>query len=73
MTYEIEKNIPLPERNPNCGRSKYPLSRMEIGDSFLIPEFGGSKQPQMHSSAHRLGIKVSCRVTEEGLRVWRVK
>ena len=70
---KIDKDIPMPGRNPNCGKSKYPMKDMDIGDSFLIPENGPYFAASMHSLANRHGIKVSCRVTGEGLRVWRVK
>ena len=33
MSFNIEKNVPLPEKNV---RWKYPFDQMEVGDSFFV-------------------------------------
>jgi len=37
MTFEIEKNVPMPKESPNKGRPRiYPFPEMEVGDSFVV-------------------------------------
>lgn len=43
MKHEIEKGIPMPESAKLDFRQKYPLTKMEIGDSFIF-EFTSPKQ-----------------------------
>lgn len=75
--YKIEKDIPLTK-----SLNKYPLMNMEIGDSFLIP-FENRKAARLRQSylivaikkySRQIGIKAkyASRVSEEGLRVWRI-
>jgi len=35
MHYEIEKDVPMPEKNEI--KRKYPFQNMNKGDSFLVP------------------------------------
>lgn len=68
--YEIEKGIPV------FPRGKYPFSRMEIGDSFLVPaEDGGAKVRKVRSAAcefaRRKSVKFTCLSVNGGLRIWR--
>ena len=76
MTYKIEKNVPLYPTRPTRGINyKYPLGDMEIGDSFFVP---GSKHSTVNGpiQGFRLrnpGTKFSCRMTDDGIRVWRIK
>jgi hypothetical protein len=68
--YKIEKSIPLPKR-----ATKYPLEKMEVGDSFLINKYKHHNftyankwaikyQPEWKFYSSREG---------EGVRVWRIK
>ena len=43
--YEVEKGIEIPEHVPFhvTAKRKYPFLKMEIGDSFLVPETKGIK------------------------------
>jgi hypothetical protein len=69
MTYEIEKGIPIPSS------SRFPLDRMEVEDSFAIPE--------RHMEALRSAIRKFCaqnpgrkfttrREDRDTRRCWRV-
>jgi hypothetical protein len=65
--YTIEKGIPL----PNFG--EFPLDRLEIGDSFLIP---ACKQGALRHALRKLPKcdrdRFKTRKVREGRRVWRV-
>lgn len=72
MEYQIEKNVPIPDFVPRGARTAI-LSRMEVGDSFLVPNEDSRKvTPQFSAQAKRLGIQIICRNVEGGSRVWRV-
>jgi len=78
--FTIEKNIPLinPTYSRNKGDSKYPLSTMDIGDSFLIE---GSKDEakvyrnRLLSVINRVQKKsearFATRAVDGGIRIWR--
>jgi hypothetical protein len=77
MNYKIEKNIPVPTK-----KGMYPLSEMEIGDSFLIPfNIKPHKIQQRNVYCHLFmvikhnkqlaGRKCIVRVMGNGIRVWR--
>ena len=75
---KIEKNIPIPPSGR--GRCRiYPYHKMEIGDSFYIPEKKRSAQQSISGSfalfieKHKPDWKFTCRRWKDGLRVWRVK
>lgn len=74
--FTIEKKVPIPPRKSGRPReSKYPLVKLRIGDSFLVP-VGQFTRPQyvvtmVHALAKKIGIKVSTRSGAEGVRVWR--
>jgi hypothetical protein len=65
----IEKGIPLPAiTHP----SRWPFSRMEIGDSFFIPSSScKSLSSSAHEAAKRLNRKFTRRKVAGGIRVWR--
>lgn len=75
--YSIEKNVPMPLNNKAGRPSKYPLSKMKVGDSFLIPFSKNHDCTRSISvpylSASRLKIKITSRVEQKGVRVWRIK
>ena len=73
--FKIEKNVPIPPRRGR--RSKYPVANLKPGESFLVPN-GTFKKAQsvvstLYAAAKRNGVKVSVRVMDEGVRVWRTK
>lgn len=72
---KIEKNIPMPVRR---GReSKWPLDKMQIGDSFafLMKDRGSVRNAVSHRHVTKKGkIQFAVRkVNEKELRCWRVK
>jgi hypothetical protein len=80
---EIEKNIPyVPKQTIS---SKYPFSKMEIGDSFLV-DIGSMKYQYIFSSVNNcfknfkrhdekyLLWKISLRrIDDKHIRIWRVE
>lgn len=78
MLLEIEKGIEVP--SGRC-ETKYPFSRMEVGDSFFVPCAQAVKRKlQSNLGAYGLrcasnqksGQKFVTRQVEGGIRVWRV-
>lgn len=71
--FEIEKGIAKPE---NTGL--YPLSKMEVGDSFLVPcekKDNAKIRGRLASACIRKSIrdkKFSVRAVDGGLRCWRI-
>lgn len=71
--YKIEKNIPVAKLQPSG--SKYPFTKMEVGDSFFVK--GDLKKRQAVAVAvynYKLsnkGIGFCTRTNDEGIRVWR--
>jgi len=65
MNIDIEKNIPI----PNSG-VRDALSKMEVGDSFKIV---GVSSGYRYAIAKQIGIKITARKVDDGIRVWRVK
>lgn len=75
VSYKIEKNVPIPPRRGR--RSKYPVAELKTGESFLVPQ-GTFKKSQsvvstLYAAAKRAGVKVSVRIMDDGVRVWRTK
>lgn len=71
LEIEIESGIPIPN---GAGRppTKYPLSEMKIGQSFVIEDGPTTRNSIYHAARHKK-IKVTARKTADGmLRVWRV-
>lgn len=75
MTFDLEKNIPLPKISRAGHNSKYPFSIMEVGDSFFVPEKTAKAFTSTVAAAgKRLGDRrFACRTVEGGVRVWRIE
>jgi hypothetical protein len=83
MTFQIEKNIPIPKISAGRGRI-YPFPEMKVGDSFAVPitketSFSKSKNTAAVRSsaiayARKYGGKFSVKFdsTDEVIRCWRV-
>ena len=74
LEYKIEKNIPIPLRGGES--SPFPFSKMEIGDSFLIPINQRSKmQSRLYKYLQENKDKafISRRTDDNNVRVWRIK
>lgn len=70
MTYEIEKNIPLPHGWTKAGVGKYPFATMAVGDSFLMP-LAVRNSVSTYASRHNIKL-VSRKISDTEARVWRV-
>lgn len=89
--YEIEKNIAIPNqeyRGRKRGESKYPIAKMEVGDSFLIPAKKGARgkicamstaygavatAKKWMKAAGDTTREFTVRTVEGGARIWRTK
>lgn len=56
MPFKIDKNLPIPPRPRRKRTSKYPLTDMEVGDSFFVPTgpFKAAQESKMKSIRTRL-------------------
>lgn len=86
MVIKIEKSVPMPPQNhrgATGAKNFYPFDRMEVGDSFAIPNgFIGPTgrrvtQHSLSSAAYKYGKdhnkQYAIRKVDGGIRVWRVK
>lgn len=68
---KIDKGYAIISRN----KLEYPFKRMDVSDSFLVPQ--GVTRNRVKSAAsywaRKLGYRFSIRVTQDGIRVWRVE
>ena len=74
MTYEIKKGVPIPDAATGGRPCKYPLSKLEPGDSFCVPiEDAKGKQVRQAVAAYsrRNGVSFVVRDTPKGTAVWR--
>jgi hypothetical protein len=73
--YAIEQNIPIPKSNHGA-RPQYGFSRLEIGESMLIPYATEDEAFKARKAAQRCATyhawKVITRKLPEGVRIWRV-
>lgn len=68
--YEIEDNVPLPN---HLGGTAYPFDRLEIGQSFFVPNKKLSSFTALTQYYKtKLRRKFTCRTMDGGVRVWRV-
>lgn len=76
MNFAIDKHIPIPT-NVTTARTKYPLEKLQPGDSFFIPTTDAKQLKNLRSSlnvrAKKLEITVVTLADETGIRVWRTK
>lgn len=75
MTIEVEKGVPIPSKT--APHSKYPFSKMSIGDSFFAPVNTPRIWGSISAYCKRHGGKFTARaVTEngvQGVRVWKLE
>ena len=78
--FKIEKGILYEEvKKSNLGKSKYPYSKMEVGDSFVVCDYTRKQQNSINSHASHYakkymnGAEFKCCNHNGKLRVWRVK
>jgi hypothetical protein len=70
--YKIEKNVPIPK---GYARTKYPFSKMEVGDSFVVEDVNYNRVRQAaYSYSFRNDIKLSVKRGLDGkFHCWRVE
>ena len=69
-TYQIEKNIPMPNRY------LLPFDLLEVGDSFIIPADDIHRVRSHYMRKYnKLGVKrfITKQITIDSFRVWRMK
>jgi hypothetical protein len=71
MEIKIDKGIPLPVRKNSAGFEKYPLSKLEVGDSFAVKIQAAAIGHHVRKAAKALGRKFVVRSEGTGSRVWR--
>lgn len=71
----IEQNVPMPEVKREGRKTKYPFSKMEVGDSCFFPGATpkGKESHAAHSYGYYNGMKFSGRTMDGGLRIWRTE
>ena len=79
MTYTIDKKVPPPFLNKRGWPEKYPLTRMEVGDSFRFAWKPGLRSSIRGCAYQKWGNErrfVTKAVEEDGkmwFRIWRIK
>jgi hypothetical protein len=72
----VEKNIKMPVAKPKKRKrfEKYPWSKMQIGDSFFVPNKITSVMSAAAVTAAKRnpGTKFSVRQMTDGVRIWRI-
>lgn len=73
----VEKNIKMPAAKVKRRKrsEKYPWSKMQVGDSFFVPNkttSAMSAAATLAAKRNRPGMKFSVRALTDGVRVWRV-
>ena len=73
-TIAIRSDVPLPSPSGRGRRaSKYPFSKMEVGDSFVVNDVTARTVRSAVSVFQRkYDVKFAVRTTDEGIGVWRV-
>ena len=72
---EIQSNLPVPARQ---GRPvKYPLDKMQVGDSFFVAtSVRSALSGSINRCRKKVGYRFTVRIVEEngvkGLRIWRI-
>ena len=68
--FKIEKMTPMPSRRE---RVKYPFDKMEVGDSFSIPDT--ESYIKLNSAASYYGEKYQKKfsISRLHMRLWRIK
>ena len=73
--YRVERGVPLPKKH---GHPKFPLRKMRVGDSFVVPvEQHRAVITAASRAGKRHGRKYTTRLSQDlagkvvGVRVWR--
>jgi hypothetical protein len=75
--FTIESGVPIPEKAAMSNRARYPLEKLGVNQSFLVPISDPKRAKNLRSSfavrAKKLGIKIVSVADETGVRVWRTQ
>ncbi len=72
--FKIERGLVVPPLTRSGRDSIYPTSKMEVGDSFLIPKEHLTRSKSAGTSYYaKKGWKFKKRMLPDGLRVWRIQ
>ena len=71
--FEIEKNVPLPDRMDAGKKPFYPFGEMSVGDSILVPTDAAERvgYALVKWKARHAGWDYATRRGPDGMRVWR--
>jgi hypothetical protein len=70
----IDKGVPLPSRHNKAVAWAQILDKLELGDSFLLPNEGRYSINKFATAWSRAnGRALAIRKTDDGVRVWRVE
>ena len=72
MTIKIDQNVPLPQKN-TFGALKYPFRKMEIGDSFFIPNRSSTGISTDIYKPKKFTMRAVTENGVKGVRVWRIE
>lgn len=76
---KIEKGIPIPKEYLGDIRNQFYslLTSLSVGDSFSVPTQDEAQVSAVKNAAYavakELKLKVTTRIEDEGIRVWRTK
>lgn len=78
MSYKINKTVPVPEDFGSGAKMKYPLRRMEVGDSFFVPIGPGETEDRLvsriSSACYRIRPhRFTTKRVKGGARCWRIE
>lgn len=73
--FVIESGVPVPPLpgGQPAGPINAAINSLEVGDSFVVPEWKEHQRQHAHTYAKRKGKKIKTRVVQEGLRIWRIE
>lgn len=67
--FKIEKHVP-----PPAARRVYPFDKMDVGDSFFVPDetTWGSAASSARAYGANEGKRFATRAIDGGVRIWRI-
>jgi hypothetical protein len=68
---KIEKNIPIPEREPR--RQKHPWDQLAVGESFVLDNSLINARTYCRQANQRYGKEFTPRLLNGKVRIWRTK
>lgn len=68
----VETGVPIPRPRTRQWREKF--RELDVGGSILVADglLPPSRQAGLYRIAGRIGIRISVKSTNQGLRIWRV-